>query len=421
MLIGIELITAGILVVALALMSIIDFAFAGVNKISLRRLMDTKKSKPIPLLLEMVDRRVEGLIAIHIGIQLVLIVIAILLAGAFIRSPFPYPVSLVIAIVLMLAVILVFRQLIPRMFVSRNPEFFLLHLFPLFKVFYYALRPFSRLLIFIVNYFHRLEEEMEPKEEEASEEEIQAFIDVGQEEGILEQDEGEMVHSIVEFGDKVVREVMTPRTRIVAIDISSPIEELLSLMVTKKHSRIPVFRDHLDNVEGIVSERDLLQIWRSGEKVDNLRPLVKPVHFIPETKPVDDLLQEMKREAHQIALVVDEYGGVAGLVTMEDLIEEIVGEIRDESESERERIVEESDGIYLVPGGLELSALEEKLGMPFLEGTDCTTIGGAVVELFGRVPAAGEKTEHQNISVEVLEADRRRVHRLRMRLLTPKQ
>jgi len=321
----------------------------------------------------------------------------------------------------MMFVILIFRHLIPRILTIRSPELVLIRLFPIFKAAHFMLSPLSRLLMSMLSYFRRLEDEIEPaKEEETSEEEIQAFIDAGQEEGILERDEGEMIQSIVHFGDKVAREVMTPRTQIVAIDINSPVEKLLQLVVNTQHARIPVYRDDLDNIEGIVHERDLLRVWQRGDKLENFRSLIKPAYFVPETKPVDDLLQEMKQKGDQMVLVVDEYGGVSGLITMEDLVEEIVGDIHDESD-DTEKIVEESKGVFVVPGSLELGALEEKLGVPLVAETDCTTVAGAVVELFGRVPVPGEKIEHGGVEIEVLEADRRRVRKLRLKPLVPRR
>src|SRR5439155_8064458 len=200
-----------------------------------------------------------------------------------------------------------------------------------------------------------------------------------------------MIQSILQFGDIVARDVMTPRTQIVAIDINSSVDKLLQLVINKRHARIPVFRDDLDNVEGIIHERDLLRVWQRGDKLENFRSLIKPAYFVPETKPVDDLLREMKQKGDQMVLVVDEYGGVAGLITMEDLIEEIVGDIHDESEADADKVVEESKGVFVVPGGLELEVLEEKLGLPLVTDTDCTTVAGAVVELFGRLPSPGEK------------------------------
>src|SRR5947208_451974 len=217
-------------------------------------------------------------------------------------------------------VIIIFRHLIPRIITHRNPEAILIYLFPVLQAVHLTLDPVSRLLVFGMNYFHQAEEGDEPeKEEEASEEEIQAFIDVGQEEGILEQDEGEMIQSIVQFGDKVAREVMTPRTQIVAVEITSTVEKLLQLVIAKRHAQIPVYRDDLDNIEGIIHERDLLRVWQRGDKLENFRSLIKPAYFVPETKPVDDLLREMKQKGDQMVLVVDEYGGVAGLITMEEI------------------------------------------------------------------------------------------------------
>jgi len=215
--------------------------------------------------------------------------------------------------------------------------------------------------------------------------------------------------------------VMTPRTQFVAIDINSPVEKLLQLVVSKHHARIPVYRDDLDNIEGIVHERDLLRVWQHGDKIENFRSLIKPAYFVPETKPVDDLLQEMKQKGDQMVLVVDEYGGVSGLITMEDLIEEIVGEIHSDSEINGEKVVEESAGVFIVPGSLELGVVEEKLGVPLVSETDCATVAGVVVELFGRVPLPGEKIEHGGIEIEVLEADRRRVRRLRLKPLVQRR
>ncbi len=418
MLSGTEVIIGVLFVLALVVMSVIDVAFTNVNKVSVRRLLDRPKAKAAPSLAAMLETRAEVLMSIHIIIQMLLVSGAVLLYSVFDRRQIRYVGGALGTILVMMLVIVFFRHLVPRIAASRSPEIVLLRLFPFFKIAHFALRPISRLLMSALNYFHRWEEEMEPeKEEETSEEEIQAFIDAGQEEGILEHDEGEMIQSIVHFGDKVAREVMTPRTHIMAIDINAPVEKLLQLIVSTRHARIPVYRDDLDSIEGVVHERDLLRVWQRGEKVESFRSLVKQAHFVPETKPVDDLLQEMKEKGDQMVLVVDEYGGVSGLITMEDLIEEIVGEIHDESETDGEKWIEESKGVYVVPGSLELGLLEEKLGLPLVAETDCTTVAGAVVELFGRLPSPGEKIEHGGVEIEVLEADRRRVQRLRLKTI----
>jgi putative hemolysin len=417
-----EILIAGFFLLFLLVLSVIDIAFSAVNKISVRRLVDNPRAKAAPSLAALLETRPEVLMSIHVLIQFVLVSGAVLLYGVFQSRDIPYVGGALGTIGVMMFVILVFRHLAPRIITMRNPEMVLIRLFPIFKVVHYTIKPFSRPLTAALNYFHKWEEEIEPeKEEETSEEEIQAFIDAGQEEGILEGGEGEMIQSIVHFGDKVAREVMTPRTQIIAIDIKAPVDALLQLILNKRHARIPVYRDDLDNIEGLIHERDLLRIWQRADKVDNFRQLVKPVNFVPETKPIDDLLEEMKGKGDQLVIVVDEYGGVSGLITMEDLIEEIVGEIHDESESDGDKIIEESKGVYVVPGSLELGSLEEKLGMPLVADTECTTVGGSVVELFGRLPSAGERLEHGGIEIEVLDADRRRIHRLRLKSLVPKR
>jgi len=421
MLSGTELLIGALFIVALLAMSIIDVAFTNVSKVAVRRLLDRPKAKAAASLAAMLERRAEVLTSIHIIIQLFLVAGAVFAFTVFERRQVRYWLSVLGTVAVMMLVILLFRQLLPRIITMRSPEVVLLRLLPLFKIAHTTLRPVSLLLMSALNYFHEWEQDVEPvKEEETSEEEIQAFIDAGQEEGILEHGEGEMIQSIVHFGDKVAREVMTPRTQVVAVDINSPVEKLLQVIVAKRHARIPVYRDDLDNIEGLVHERDLLRLWQKGEKLENFRSLIKPAYFVPETKPVDDLLQEMKEKGDQMVVVVDEYGGVSGLITMEDLIEEIVGEIHDEAEGDGEKVIEEGKGVFVVPGGLELGVLEEKLGMPLVGNTDCTTVAGAVVELFGKLPSPGEKIEHGGVEIEVLAADRRRVQRLRLKILAPK-
>jgi CBS domain containing-hemolysin-like protein len=418
-----ELAIAVLFVLALLVTSVLEIAFSSINRISFRRFLEKPEFKATRALAALLDSRTEVLMSLHLFIQLLMVAGAVFLFAAFSRRLVGSVAGMpdTITIGLMFVLIILFRQLIPRLIAARNPEMVLLYMFPLFGIFSLLFRPVARLMTLVLNYFHSWEEEKDPaKEEEASDEEIQAFIDAGQEEGILEDTEGEMIQSIVHFGEKTVREIMTPRTQIVAIDINSTIEKLLQLITTRSHSRIPVFRDELDNIEGFIHERDLLRFWQrtDAENTDwPLARLVRPVHLVPETKAVDDLLNEMKQRGDRLVLVVDEYGGISGLATMEDLIEEIVGDIHD-SESSEEKVVEETPGSYLVPGSLDLTSLEPVLGTPFVEDTECKTVSGAVVELFGRLPAPGEKIEHDGISVEVLEADRRKVRRLRMTVPT---
>jgi len=416
-----ELGIALLFILGLLLTSVLEAAFGSISKISLRRLIDHPRHKAAPALELLLESRTEVLLSIHLMIQSILVAGAVFLFAVFNRHQVPYVAGLPGTILLMVVLIVLFRILIPRVVTGRDPEIVLVYLFPVFRFCWFLMRPFTRVITLVLNYFQSWSEDdhADKEEEAATEEEIQAFISAGQEEGILEHDEGEMIQSIVHFGEKIVREVMTPRTQIAAIDLNSSVDQLLQLVISTSHARIPVFRDDLDNIEGFIHERDLLRLWQRGESETvaprPLAKLVRVVHVVPETKPVDDLLREMKQRGDQIVLVADEYGGIAGLATMEDLIEEIVGEIHD-TESGSEQVVQEGPGVYIVPGALELSALDGMLNSPFAEDTECTTVAGAVVELFGRLPAVGDRLEHHGVAVEVLDADRRRVHRLRMRV-----
>ena len=415
-----EIAVVAVLVLALLVMSILDFALTDVNKIALRRISESGARRQSSLIESLAEARTEVLMAIHISIQTVLIALAVLLTGAFMRLSLHYLIALPAAAGTTLLLVLAFRQLVPRAIALRDPELVLDRLFPLLLVPYYVLRPLVRLMMSILNRFHHWEATEPDDDEEASEEEIRAFIDVGQEEGILEQDEGVLIQSIVEFGDKVALEVMTPRTQIVATDVTWSFDKLVDQIVSSRHSRIPIYRDELDNIEGFVHERDLLRFSQSGTEPESLRSLLRPAHFVPETKPIDDLLEEMKNQGQQLVLVVDEYGGISGLITIEDLLEEIVGEIDDGAGSGAAKVLDEGRGSYLVPGSLELDAVDDSLGVTAFPHTECTTVGGAVVELFGRLPSPGERIRHDGFAIEVVDADRRKIRSLRIRILASK-
>jgi putative hemolysin len=256
----------------------------------------------------------------------------------------------------------------------------------------------------------------ESEEEEDNGGDIQALIDVGAEEGILEEEEGELIHSIIEFGDTRVSEVMTPRTEIVALPATATVREARDEIIESKYSRLPVYRDQIDNVEGIIYVRDLLQCWPENKEAEKITPFLRPVYFVPETKPVAELLEEMQKAHAQLAMVIDEYGGVAGLVTVEDILEEIVGEIEDEDTAQEEivEIVEASDGYYDMPGSTEIGKIERLFSME-IEDDDFTTIAGLVISESGYVPRVGERLTFRGLDVEVLEADDRRINRLRLR------
>jgi CBS domain containing-hemolysin-like protein len=241
---------------------------------------------------------------------------------------------------------------------------------------------------------------------------VQAYIDVGREEGILEKEEEKLLMSIVDFGDTRVREVMTPRTDIVWIDAAAPLEALVDLFTTSKYSRIPVVRGSIDTVVGIVHVKDTLEALRSGRS----RPIpemAREAYFVPETKKVSELLREFQRRHLWMAIVVDEYGGVSGLVTVEDLLEEIVGEISDEHEDEREAITKSGDSAYSISGKENVGTIQELFGRG-PEEEEFTTLGGFLAARLGHIPRPGETHQESDLLFTVEEADRRRVYRVRI-------
>jgi magnesium and cobalt transporter len=259
-----------------------------------------------------------------------------------------------------------------------------------------------------------------PEEEDDDGGDLQALIDVGEAEGILEGEEGELIHSIVEFGDTRVSEVMTPRPDIVALPETATVREARDVILDSKYSRLPVYREQIDNVEGIIYVRDLLQSWADGNEDEQIASLVRPVYVVPETKPVDELLEEMQKAHTQLAMVVDEYGGICGLVTVEDILEEIVGEIEDEdiAGEELEEIVEKTAGTYDVLGSTEIEKIEDLFDLD-IDSDEFTTIAGLVINERGKVPAAGERLKVRGLEVEVLNADERRISRLRIKKEQP--
>ncbi|PYQ37024.1 MAG: hypothetical protein DMF54_12105 [Acidobacteria bacterium] len=249
-------------------------------------------------------------------------------------------------------------------------------------------------------------------ETEATDQEVQAYIDVGRQEGILEKEEEKLLLSIVDFGDTRVREVMTPRTDVVWIDVASSLTVLADLFVESKYSRIPVARGSIDTIVGIVHVKDTLQSIRAGGSRP-IAELVREAYFVPETKKVSELLREFQRRHLWMAIVVDEYGGVSGLVTVEDLLEEIVGEISDEHEDEREEVSPAGEQTYSVSGKVNIAKVQELFGRG-PEEEEFTTLGGFLAARLGHIPRPGEIHREAELLFTVEEADRRRVHRVRI-------
>jgi CBS domain containing-hemolysin-like protein len=310
--------------------------------------------------------------------------------------------------------ILIFDRFLPHLLFSRTRGGWLIRFTLLLRLMICAVFPLTLVLGFLQSVVSLTRPEKTDEEPEHPSEAVDALIEAGQDEGILEESDRELIHSVVEFGDKTVRDVMTPRPAIVAVPADTTVEQLTHLLSQHPYSRVPVYRGDLDHIVGIVSARDLLQVADTDAARRVASSLMKSdVYFVPETKRANELLNEMQRENRRMAIAIDEYGGVAGLVTVEDLIEEIVGELSNEGE-QRNEAIRESDNSYIVLGTLEADRLEELFGLRFSEDWHATTVGGLVTEIAGHIPLPGEVVQEGDLRFEVLESTARRVEKLRV-------
>ena len=317
--------------------------------------------------------------------------------------------------------ILVCEHVIPIFIVRRNPERVLEFLLPPFDVLARAVRPLTNSLTRLIQEPERERSEQNgvPAVEPPSGEPAVVAANGDENEGrrLMEEEGRKLLQSIVDFGDTLVREVMTPRPDMVAIQASATLAEVRALFQEEEYSRIPVYGENLDNILGLLYVKDLIQLQHDNDRAvlqEDLPQLIRPATFVPETKRVTDLLKEFQQKQTQIAIVVDEYGGTAGLATIEDILEEIVGEIRDEYDVETEPVTEEPDGAFVFSGKVNFDEVRDHLHVE-VEPEGFETVGGYVLTRVGRVPAVGEKFELDGMVVEVLEAERRRIHRVRFR------
>jgi CBS domain containing-hemolysin-like protein len=304
---------------------------------------------------------------------------------------------------LMLAVVATVEFLLPVLIARIDPTTFVERTLPVIRAIHVVMSPLSKLLEKWSG-----QEKEDQDDEETGDEEMQAYITVGTREGILEESEGELLRNVLLFGDTTVREVMTPRTDVVGIEATATVREVVELMARTRHSRIPVHEGHLDQIVGIAAMKDAVSALQDGRAEQPVTTLAGSPYIVPEGKRVTELLREMQARRQQIAIVADEYGGTAGLATIEDLIEELVGEIREEHE-EGDDVQRAPDGAWIARGRASLHDLGEALGADLQADEEVATLGGLVMSLADRVPSPGEVLIHDGFRFRIVEADRRRV------------
>jgi len=241
--------------------------------------------------------------------------------------------------------------------------------------------------------------------------EIKEVIDQGEEQGLIDEDEGEMIEGIFDLKQTVAREIMLPRTHLVALPVDAERERVLNTIIDSGHSRIPVYKQNVDQIVGILNAKDLLPLWLKDESEFNVEGILRESFFVPETKRIKDLLDELRTRKSHLAVIVDEYGGTAGIVTIEDIIEEIIGEIRDEHDVEEELFIPQADGSVVVSARVSLDDFEEHFDVVLPRG-GYDTLGGFIIHVMGKVPAKGEETAYQGLTIRVRNGDEKRITRV---------
>ena len=407
------LLVAGIILLILDLLSVATrAAYLGTNHarlLGLREGMETQVNQALQIL--PVLPRLQG------TLDLSLVVYRVLLAGLalfyLLGLPFQEPVLTALGILLAVAFVLFWIEWLVDRSILKSPDLWAVRL----SAFARGLMFFLAWLVWLpLRSSWDIQNGQEPVST-VTEDELKTLVDAGQEEGIFESDERRMIYSIFQLGDTLAREIMVPRIDMLALDVNTPMTEAVDSLLRSGHSRVPVFEETVDNTLGLLYAKDLLRVWREGNQLESLRDLLRPAYFVPEAKKVDELLAEMQSQRVHMAIVVDEYGGVAGLVTLEDIIEEVVGEIRDEYDQAEESPYQVmKNGEYLFQGRVDVDDFNEIMGSD-LPVDEADTIGGLIYNRIGRVPAAGETVQQNGLLLIVEQVSGRRIRKVRARWL----
>lgn len=320
-----------------------------------------------------------------------------------------------------LVVLLVMGQFFPRKLALQHDESMAEKCLPVIELISTVLRPFTFVLMLFADILLKLfRQETDVVDGQFSEEEVMSMLEVGQESGVLKEEGKKMINSIFAFDDKLAYECMTPRTDVFMIDIDDPIEEYLDDLMALRYSRIPVYRDDSDNIIGILNVKDYFRKAReSSFETVEIEPILRKAYFVPETKNIDSLFFELQKLKQQIAILIDEYGGFSGIVTMEDIIEQVMGDIDDEYDEEEEIIDKIDENIYLVDGDVNLDDLNEELGVD-LQSENSETIGGFIIDLLGEIPDENDEgriVEYENYELKIMAVQDRRIERVKIYIL----
>lgn len=396
-----------------------ETALTSFRSIHLEKLEDGRNCKKVELLKRWLKDPNEMLTGLLVGNNIVNIlassiatVVTINIMGGTSSS------SIAIATIGMTIIILIFGEITPKIIAKNQSEKIAGMVITLIYYFSAILKPIIKILMFISKFIGRLLGiEIRNEGLMITEEDIISFVNVGEAEGIIEEEEKEMIHSIVGFSETTAKEVMTPRTSMLAFEGNDTLDEVWDEIIENGFSRIPIYEETIDNIIGVFYVKDVLSIIKKGETNVPIKNFVRPGYFVPETKSITEILQDFRSMKVHIALVLDEYGGIVGLVTIEDLIEEITGEIRDEFDTEEEEFIHKIDeDKYEVDGMIDIETLDKELNIRLPESEDYESLGGLIVTELGRVAVVNDEIIIENVKLKVLEVEKMRVAKVLIEL-----
>ena len=407
-----------ILVGLLTLVSYVDRVYQEAGKFLAREFqdnIDAFEQKVEPRLGVSHDR---AALSMAVLTQVITAAIALLIGFLLFSDPLWTGYEVAQAAGCLLLIIIVCNRFLPFVFFSRTRGEWLIRWTVFVRILIYVAMPATIVLGFLKS-VASLTKQGIGEQPETSAEAVDALIEAGQEEGIIQEGDRDLIQSVVEFSGKTVREAMKPRPAMFAVPANTTVERLIEMLRSRHYSRVPVYEGTIHSIKGIVYAQDVLQVPDTEAHTRTVETIMRhDVYFVPESKLGSDLLREMQKQNIRMAIVVDEYGGVAGLVTIEDLVEEIVGEIRDERE--KPEIIRDGERAFIVSGGTDVDRLDELFGIK-LEGRESATIAGLVSELAGRIPGKGEAVEEDGLRFEVLDSTDRKVERVRVTAVQPQQ